>query len=144
MQRALMQFRNPANHALVRKALRIAGREDLIGRDPECLVPPEREANRSKPADPRRTRDDKPARRDNPAHDRKAIRHADKQGPKPAKHGGRPTDKPPPSRRQPQRGKPPQGPQIMAYKRRSQRTSSFVKEKIPTSRNFSETSSPNN
>ena len=95
MQRALMQFRNPANHALVRKALRIAGREDLIGRDPECLVPPEREANRSKPADPRRTRDDKPARRDNPAHDRKAIRHADKQGPKPAKHGGRPTDKPP-------------------------------------------------
>ncbi len=95
MQRALMQFRNPANHALVRKALRIAGREDLIGRDPECLVPPEREANRGKPADPRRTRDDKPARRDNPAHDRKAIRHADKQGPKPAKHGGRPTDKPP-------------------------------------------------
>ena len=95
MQRALMQFRYPANHALVRKALRIAGREDLIGRDPECLVPPEREANRGKPADPRRIRDDKPARRDNPAHDRKAIRHADKQVPKPAKHGGRPTDKPP-------------------------------------------------
>ena len=99
MQRALMQFRNPANHALVRKALRIAGREDLIGRDPECLVPPEREANRGetygKPADTRRPREDMPARRDNPAHERKAIRHADKQGPKPAKHGGRPTDKPP-------------------------------------------------
>jgi len=41
MQRALMQFRSAKNQALVRKALRLAGREDLIGRDRECLVPPE-------------------------------------------------------------------------------------------------------
>ena len=41
MQRALMQFRSPKNQPLVRKALRLAGREDLIGRDHECLVPPE-------------------------------------------------------------------------------------------------------
>ena len=32
--------RNIHKGSNVRKALRIAGREDLIGRDPECLVPP--------------------------------------------------------------------------------------------------------
>ena len=41
MQRALMQFRNGKNVPLVRKALRLAGREDLIGYDRESLVPPE-------------------------------------------------------------------------------------------------------
>lgn len=41
MQRALMQFRAPQNQPLVRKALRLAGREDLIGRGHGCLVPPE-------------------------------------------------------------------------------------------------------
>ncbi|MBP3542488.1 MAG: YgiQ family radical SAM protein [Clostridia bacterium] len=41
MQRALMQFRHPRNHALVREALRLAGREDLIGYDRRCLVRPE-------------------------------------------------------------------------------------------------------
>ena len=79
MQRALMQFGNPRNHDLVRKALRLAGREDLIGRDRECLVPPERDPVR----DARRAS----ARRDNPAHERKAIRHADKQPQKPRRHG---------------------------------------------------------
>jgi len=38
MQRALIQYRNPKNRALVREALRKAGREDLIGRGPNCLV----------------------------------------------------------------------------------------------------------
>ncbi len=41
MQRALMQFEAPQNRPLVRKALRLAGREDLIGYDKRCLVPPE-------------------------------------------------------------------------------------------------------
>jgi len=40
MQRALMQFRLPENHALVRQALNKAGRRDLIGRGPDALVPP--------------------------------------------------------------------------------------------------------
>ncbi len=40
MQRALMQFYVPANHALVREALVRAGREDLIGWGGECLIPP--------------------------------------------------------------------------------------------------------
>ena len=39
MQRALMQYRNPKNHALVREALMAAGRTDLIGSGPKCLVP---------------------------------------------------------------------------------------------------------
>jgi radical SAM superfamily enzyme YgiQ (UPF0313 family) len=42
MQRALLQFQNPLNHALVRRALQKAGRADLIGYGPRCLVPPER------------------------------------------------------------------------------------------------------
>ena len=39
MQRALMQCFLPQNHALVRKALKKADRDDLIGRGRECLVP---------------------------------------------------------------------------------------------------------
>ena len=41
MQRALMQYFFPKNHALVREALRIAHREDLIGNGKKCLVKPE-------------------------------------------------------------------------------------------------------
>lgn len=40
MQRALLQYKRPENHALVRKALHLAGREDLIGYGGRCLVPP--------------------------------------------------------------------------------------------------------
>ena len=45
LQRALIQYRNPKNHELVREALRKAGREDLIGYGDKCLVRP---AKRSK------------------------------------------------------------------------------------------------
>lgn len=41
MQRALMQFFIPKNRPLVREALRLAGRDDLIGYGKNCLVPPE-------------------------------------------------------------------------------------------------------
>ncbi len=43
MQRALMQFFLPRNFALVRKALRQCGREDLIGTHAGALVLPERQ-----------------------------------------------------------------------------------------------------
>ena len=43
MQRALLQFRDRKNYALVREALRKAGRADLIGYGAHCLVPPEGE-----------------------------------------------------------------------------------------------------
>jgi len=42
MQRALLQYYRPENAEIVRKALRLAGRQDLIGTGRECLVPPER------------------------------------------------------------------------------------------------------
>ncbi len=38
MQRALLQYRNPANRELVKEALKKAGRQDLIGKGPKCLV----------------------------------------------------------------------------------------------------------
>ena len=40
LQRALIQYRNPKNRALVREALRRAGRTDLIGYGENCLVRP--------------------------------------------------------------------------------------------------------
>jgi uncharacterized radical SAM protein YgiQ len=45
MQRALMQYKNPKNRALVLEALKLANRTDLIGRGPKCLVQ-ERESSR--------------------------------------------------------------------------------------------------
>ena len=52
MQRALMQYYLPNHYELVRKALRRAGRADLIGSGPHCLVPesrlPENDAGPSK------------------------------------------------------------------------------------------------
>ncbi len=40
MQRALLQWKNPKNHALIREALRLCGREDLIGYGKKALIPP--------------------------------------------------------------------------------------------------------
>ena len=40
MQRALIQYRKPENWHLVREALRVAGREDLVGFDERCLIRP--------------------------------------------------------------------------------------------------------
>lgn len=39
MQRALMQYRAPENYELVREALGIVHRQDLIGFDKKCLIP---------------------------------------------------------------------------------------------------------
>lgn len=45
MQRALIQYRNPENRALVEEALKKAGREDLIGFGPKCLLRPGKREN---------------------------------------------------------------------------------------------------
>lgn len=42
MQRALIQYRNPALYNLVLEALKRAGRTDLIGYSPKCLIRPKR------------------------------------------------------------------------------------------------------
>ena len=43
MQRALLQYRNPDNYKLVMEALKLAGRTDLIGFSPRCLIRPQKE-----------------------------------------------------------------------------------------------------
>lgn len=40
IQRAILQYRDPRNHALVREGLQQAGRQDLIGHAWQCLAPP--------------------------------------------------------------------------------------------------------
>ena len=46
MQRALMQYRAPRNRQLVLEALQKAGRMDLVGTEPKCLIGPERHSGR--------------------------------------------------------------------------------------------------
>ncbi|GFI62493.1 hypothetical protein IMSAG049_01677 [Clostridiales bacterium] len=43
MQRALMQYRVPSNYDLVKEALIMTGRTDLIGYSPRCLIKPKNE-----------------------------------------------------------------------------------------------------
>ena len=43
IQRALMQYKNPANRSLVLEGLKMAGRMDLVGFGPKCLIRPERD-----------------------------------------------------------------------------------------------------
>jgi uncharacterized radical SAM protein YgiQ len=50
MQRALLQYRNPENYDLVKKALVMTGRKDLIGYGSKCLIPPVRPASANKKA----------------------------------------------------------------------------------------------
>ncbi len=47
MQRALIQYRNPNNYELVREALMKAGRQDLIGFGPKCLIRPRNHSGES-------------------------------------------------------------------------------------------------
>ena len=51
MQRALMQYKDPKNYRLVLEALTLAGRTDLIGYGPACLIrPPRGESAKKAPA----------------------------------------------------------------------------------------------
>ena len=58
LQRALLQFTRPENANLVREALKLAGREDLIGFDKDCLVKPDYRAAKGK-FDPTRKSEDR-------------------------------------------------------------------------------------
>jgi uncharacterized radical SAM protein YgiQ len=48
LQKALLLYWNPEHWPLAREALRQAGRAELIGRGPDCLVPPETPAERAR------------------------------------------------------------------------------------------------
>jgi uncharacterized radical SAM protein YgiQ len=63
LQKALILYWDEAQWPLVREALRAAGREDLIGWGKDCLVPPERGAERRPPGRPAARATAKPARR---------------------------------------------------------------------------------
>ncbi len=47
MQRALLQFRDPKNYQLIYSALKKAGRLDLVGYGPECLIKPPKGENKN-------------------------------------------------------------------------------------------------
>lgn len=61
MQRALMQYRAPRNRALVLEALQKAGRTDLIGDGPKCLIPKDTYGNRPRAGKPGSVRGGKPS-----------------------------------------------------------------------------------
>ncbi|WP_371371193.1 YgiQ family radical SAM protein [Sporomusa aerivorans] len=60
LQRALLQYRNPKNYDLVYEALTKAGREDLIGYAPKCLIRPPR--NQQSASSPRQDKQGKTRR----------------------------------------------------------------------------------
>ena len=66
IQRALMQYKNPANRVLVLEGLKLAGRMDLVGSGPKCLIRPERGSTGEKTKNRKQTGKN---------HNRKTIRH---------------------------------------------------------------------
>ena len=66
MQKALLLYWDPEQHDLAREALTLAGRTDLIGTRPECLVPP---APHRRPRSIRRLASTRPRGRDGGRHD---------------------------------------------------------------------------
>ena len=66
IQRALMQYKNPANRVLVLEGLKLAGRMDLVGFGPKYLIRPERGSTGEKTKNRKQTGKN---------HNRKTIRH---------------------------------------------------------------------
>ena len=110
MQRALIQYRDPKNYALVHEALEKAGRTDLIGYDKHCLIRPRKgEALPSVSAEkgkktPART--EKPSSRDKKAPAKQSggkgqsgkpggTQKKQQRGKAPVQTAGKPAPKPP-------------------------------------------------
>ena len=94
MQRALLQSFMPANRALVLKALEKAGRTDLIGSGPDCLIrgsAPARKAEDKPARTGKPSKKDQPRREKTPEKPRKEAKPAKPAKPaaKPAKPAGR-------------------------------------------------------
>jgi uncharacterized radical SAM protein YgiQ len=88
MQRALLQWKNPAKRALVEKALLEAGRRDLIGYGPECLIRPGKApAGQSAKSSPPRRRTE-PSNNE-PKQNEKKTRKPGWAKPKPKKSAGK-------------------------------------------------------
>jgi len=84
LQRALLQFFLPENYFAVKRALKRAGREDLIGDGAECLIPanptPEARAARGARASGKSPRDKERATRGTDGGERKGYRWAARRG----------------------------------------------------------------
>lgn len=90
MQRALIQYRDPKNYALVREALEKAGRTDLIGYDKKCLIRPRKgEQPAAQKAEKTAEKPSKPAAqsRKQPAPKKKSGRQTPAAKTPAAKHG---------------------------------------------------------
>lgn len=86
MQRALMQYKKPENYELVKEALLLAHREDLIGFGEKCLIPP-RKLQREKMAEKRQQashgrgkRGTGPTRKRQDDSSRKKVRESEEAG----------------------------------------------------------------
>lgn len=75
MQRALLQWKRPDKRKLVIEALKEAGREDLIGFGPQCLVRPEGGSRKSPPAKSAR-----PVSKPAPQNEKKSAKPVKKAG----------------------------------------------------------------
>ena len=85
MQRALMQYYNPMNHSMVRKALLKAGRDDLIGWGANCLIGPYVREKKKEDKNTKKT----PVSRNKPAGGRAERAKQPKHGGKPNRGGHR-------------------------------------------------------
>ncbi|GAA0866401.1 YgiQ family radical SAM protein [Paraclostridium tenue] len=74
MQRALLQYRAPRNYELVHAALVEAGREDLIGFGPKCLIKPKGEYSRNNHYNKEKSSSTKSSGRKNNRNDNKGKR----------------------------------------------------------------------
>lgn len=92
MQRALLQWRKPENRQLILKALRLAGREDLIGFEKGCLVRPDRQTRPQKDKAPAQRRDKEKDTR----HESSAVKQTPMQKPKEKRKAGWAVAKPKP------------------------------------------------
>ena len=94
MQRALMHYFKPYNRPLVLKALRQAGREDLIGWGGDCLIPPYERKKKPGDGEGSGRRGERPGERRSPAgkgtrHTTDDRRRAEKRVKHPVKGGRR-------------------------------------------------------
>ena len=99
LQRALLQYNRPDNAPLVREALHKAGREDLIGMAPSCLVRPphapdfRRDSRTSAPHGDKRRTEKQGDRRDG-AQGKRTAKPASRDAKPYAKPGTKPAAKP--------------------------------------------------
>ncbi|MCL2363157.1 MAG: YgiQ family radical SAM protein [Defluviitaleaceae bacterium] len=85
-QRALMQYRLPANYEIVKAALLRAGRKDLIGHDPKALLRPKAASrvkmlqSRSQPPQPMKSKMKTPTQKTLPSKSRRTSREKKGKG----------------------------------------------------------------